>query len=210
MGRGMAHYSTGMHIEPLSQDRRIRRLSLEEWGRLPEDEGGEWVDGWLVEEEMGSYLHDLVVAWFIAALVNWAFPRGGTVTASELKFVVQPDRGRKPDLAVFFASNQPGRDAAAVRRPPNIVVEVLSPLPRDRRRDRVEKLTEYASFGVPQYWLVDPEARTLEIFELGADGHYVLSESATSGAVQPPDCEGLTLDLDSLWDRVDSLPPGDD
>lgn len=47
---------------------------------------------------------------------------------------------------------------------PDWVCEVLSP--SNRRRDRIYKSDLYARCGVPYYWLVDPEARTLEVFRL--------------------------------------------
>ena len=51
-----------------------------------------------------------------------------------------------------------------------------------------------------------PEARVLEIFELGADGRYVIALTAADGAHPVPGCEGLVLDLDALWAEVDRLP----
>ncbi len=82
----------------------------------------------------------------------------------------------------------------------------MSPRSEDIRRDRVEKPAEYAVFGVPWYWLLDPEARTLEIFELGGDGRYVRALGASAGIVDPvPGCDGLTLDLDGLWAEIDEL-----
>ena len=62
-----------------------RKMTLEEWAALPEDEPGELVDGELVDEEMPSFVHEVVVAWLIACLRAWARPRGGFVAASGVK-----------------------------------------------------------------------------------------------------------------------------
>ncbi len=43
-------------------------------------------------------------------------------------------------------------------------MEVVSPGRENARRDRVRKLRVYGKFGVGEYWVADPEARTVEIY----------------------------------------------
>lgn len=92
-----------------------------------------------------------------------------------------------------------------MRVPPDIVVEVVSPSPRDERRDRIEKMDEYAAFGVRFYWLFDPSIQSLEIFGL-TGSRYARAARATEGALHHvPGCEGLTIDLDEIWDEISEL-----
>jgi Uma2 family endonuclease len=178
-------------------------LSIEEWEAMDEDEPGELVDGRLEEEELPDRPHELVLVALIAVIAAWARPRRATLLASETKFALTKRRGRKPDLSITFARERRLPRRGALREPPDVMVEIVSPRPRDRRRDTVQKLREYAAFGVRWYWLVDPEARTLTIFRLGDDGHYVNALAAAEGTVEVPGCEGLQLDLDALWREVD-------
>ncbi|WP_437821756.1 Uma2 family endonuclease [Sorangium sp. So ce1078] len=90
--------------------------------------------------------------------------------------------GRKPDASAYMPQSRKPPRRGAINAPPDIMVEVVSPTPRDARRDRVEKLHEYASFGVRWYWIIDPQERTLDLLELGADRRYVRARSAADGS----------------------------
>jgi Uma2 family endonuclease len=188
----------------------LGEMTVEEWAALDEDEEGELVDGRLEEEEMASWAHELVVSWLIGLLRPWLVPRGGFVIGSESKVAIGPRRGRKPDVVVFLPGTPlPRRRASLTRTPPDIVVEVVTPTPRDNRRDRVEKKRDYASLGVRQYWLIDPEARTLEVLARGGDGRFVETLAASEGAHEIAGCDGLRVDLDELWAEIDRWPEGD-
>lgn len=185
---------------------RTDRLSLDEWSALPEDTPGEWTQGHLVEEEVPDFVHELLVALLVRVLGNWAFPQGGLVAGSEAKFAVSSERGRKPDVSVYLPGSERPPARGVIRVPPDIAVEVVSSTPRDGRRDRVEKMRDYAAFGVRFYWILDPQLQSLEIFELGTDGRYAQALGATAGALEEiPGCEGLRLDLDALWQEIDRL-----
>jgi Uma2 family endonuclease len=181
-------------------------MTIAEWEALPEDDSGELVDDVLVEEEVPDFIHEAIIAWLQATLRAWVLPRGGYAFGSEAKFVVGPRRGRKPDLSVFFQARGKVPRRGAGRIAPDIMVEVLSPTPRDGRRDRVEKVDDYAAFGVAFYWIVDPEQRSIEILERGADGRYVHALGVLLGRVDAvPGCPGLVLDADALWSEIDQL-----
>jgi len=177
-------------------------MTLEEWAALDEDVEGELVDGVLEEEEMPTFLHELVVSWVFGALRGWARRHRAFVVGSETKLAVGPRRGRKPDLSLFLSGSLPALPDALVRVPPHLVVEVAAPRPRDVHRDRVEKLADYARAGIRLYAIVDPQLRSLEIYELGRDGRYAVACAAGTGRVRVPGCPGLVLDLGSLWREV--------
>lgn len=180
------------------------RITLEEWAQLPEDVACEWIDGTLIEEEVAGVVHEIVVVFLATLLRPWALASRGWVAGSNVDLAVSRARGRRPDVCVFRSRRPPPSGLVSV--PPDLIVEVVSPNPRDARRDRVEKLQEYAAFGVSTYWIVDPAVRTFEVFELGADGRYVVALSAAQGRVMA--APGLEIDLDALWSEVVSVEEG--
>ena len=103
-----------------------------------------------------------------------------------------------PDLAGWRRENMPTYpDAAYFGVAPDWVCEVLSP--STRRFDQNEKRPLYAREGVAHLWFVDPDARTLEVFEL-SDGHWVLLATLADDApVSQPPFDAITFSLDALW-----------
>jgi Uma2 family endonuclease len=189
-------------------DARLERMTLEEWAALPDGEPGEIVDGYRVEEEVPENVHELIVAWLIQILRGWGVARGAFVFGSGAKYAVTKGRGRMPDVSVFLPGGPRPPRKGLNRQPPGIAIEIVSDTPRDARRDRVEKLQDYAAFGVHWYWIVDPGLRSLQIHELDAQGRYVHVVDATDGVVERvPGCEGLTIDLPALWAEIDALGP---
>lgn len=180
-------------------------MTLEEWFALAEDVPGEFIDGRLVEEEVPDYLHEVLVAWLARVFGNWAERTGAIVGASDAKFMLSATRGRKADLTVYFVGRRPP-SRGAITIPPDLAVEIVSPSPRDEKRDRIEKMDEYARFGIRFYWLIDPQRRAIEIYEQGGDGAYVSRVQANSGTLRDvPGCPGLLLDVDAMWSKIDAL-----
>lgn len=180
-------------------------ITFEQWANMDEDEPGEFVDGKLVEEEVPSHVHEIIVSWLMCLLGTWGRSRKCQVFGSDHKLRVARMRGRKPDLCMYGAGTRM-RDAAYSSVPPMLIVEVVSPSPRDVKRDRLEKRREYAKFGVQHYWLVDSTGRMFDFFKRGPDGRWIEgAESASEGRVEIAGFDGLVLDLDELWNEVDAF-----
>ena len=178
-------------------------MTLEEWGTMSEDDEGELVGGVLVEEEMAAPAHELTVSWLHHVLRGWLAGQG-FVFGSEAKLAVRPRYGRKADLCMYLPGGRKPRAQSVIEVPPDVVIEVVSPAPRDQRRDRVEKLLDYAAFGVKWYWLVDPGLRSFEILELGSDRRYAHAVAATEERIENvPGCGGLVLDVPALWAEIE-------
>jgi Uma2 family endonuclease len=60
---------------------------------------------------------------------------------------------------------------------PDLTLEVISE--SSWRRDRIEKKALYEQYGVKEYWLVDPDSRTIEVFAL-VKGAFRLHSKATA------------------------------
>ncbi len=107
--------------------------------------------------------------------------------------------GREPDL-VFIAADHADRlretylDGAA-----DLVVEIVSP--DSVERDRVDKLAEYETAGIPEYWLIDPLRREAAFYRLGADGRYHLVPPDAGGTYRSPALAGFPLTVTWLWQR---------
>lgn len=103
-----------------------------------------------------------------------------------------------PDLAGWRRERMPELpDTAAFELAPDWVCEVLSP--STEAADRAEKMPIYGREGVGHVWLVDPVARTLEVFQLEASRWVVLGTWRDDARVRAAPFAELDLELAGLW-----------
>jgi Uma2 family endonuclease len=114
----------------------------------------EFIDGELVDRAMPtknySLLQILIGALWAKHVLNRTI-----YLFSELRLRISPSRVRVPDLSLYleFPTGNPPST------PPYLVIEILSP--DDRFTQVLTKCHEYAAFGVPHSWLIDPENQVL-------------------------------------------------
>ncbi|XXY52751.1 Uma2 family endonuclease [Sorangium sp. So ce269] len=104
-----------------------------------------------------------------------------------------------PDLASWRRERMPELpETAYFALAPDWICEVLSPSTASFDRD--EKMPVYAREGVRCAWLVDPIARTLEVYVLGQDRRWGLAATHRDAAhVRVEPFDAIELDLSVLW-----------
>ncbi|MDF3016991.1 MAG: hypothetical protein K0R44_2216, partial [Thermomicrobiales bacterium] len=90
----------------------------------------------------------------------------------------------QPDVLLVLPDGNARVELRGIEGPPDLVIEVVSP--SNRGRDLLTKRALYARAGVREYWLVDPEARTIEILVLDRDAfHLAVTASGDETPVSP-------------------------
>ncbi len=108
-----------------------------------------------------------------------------------------------PDLAGWHRDRLPAVPKSAYfELAPNWVCEVLSP--STALMDRRNKLPIYAREQVPYVWLVDPRARSVEVFELAGEHYRCLAVHGEDEVVRLPPFDAIELELSALWPSVPS------
>lgn len=189
--------------QPASQTEQ-HRWTWDDFLGLDEDDPRELIDGEFLESDVPTQTHEHIVNLIAFFLTGWArAQRRGRVLSSGYKIRVSERRGYMPDVQFYRSADVlKGQDRGLVQGHPDLVVEVISET--SRSRDRIRKLHDYAGLGVPEYWVIDPEARTVERLVL-RDGIYAIAEGLTEDSVfRPASFPGLEIPLPELW-----APPED-
>ena len=187
------------------QATRAQRKSFEEYLNFEDETDNfyELVDGVLTEVTPASPFHSDIAEYldrkFYAAIqqnkLDWRVKRSDTgVRTGE-------QRSRLPDLAIIHGEDwrslrQQKSKAAVLRVPLLLAVEVVSPGVKNRHRDYVEKLKEYQTRKISEYWIVDPQEEKISIFILEEELFYSEPTMFTNGFVlTSPKLDTLNLTL---------------
>jgi Uma2 family endonuclease len=103
----------------------------------------------------------------------------------------------QPDVVFFRKGNEPVRGTSYYEGVPDLLAEILSP--RTKRRDQTLKLRAYQDAGVPEYWLVDPQARTVVVYVLRKGRYTELVRGGEYDAVRSSVVPELRLKVRDLF-----------
>ena len=132
-------------------------------------------------------------------------PQGARLdkTMAERYVSIPSGTRRQPDRALWCGLGRLPKPKSDV---PSIIVELVSRRRRDWRRDYIDKRREYASIGVPEYWVFDRFRRTLTVFLLDGTERIVAENEAYESPLLPGFVFPLRrlLELTDAWERQES------
>jgi len=135
-------------------------------------------EGEMIMPPHPTHAHQLIAGKLYRALHAYVVERGlGIVQFAPLPVRLWPGKIREPDI-LFVSREHADRIGEQFYGPPDLVMEILSAA--TWRTDRLEKMVEYAQAGIVEYWIVDPEARTIEVLVL-REGAYALLDKWGAG-----------------------------
>lgn len=186
-----------------------RRMTLHEFREAEEEFGYryELARGILEVTEVPNDPHGFIVCNFGRAVGDYDRRRPGFILrfgeASSFRlWLPGMVSGRNPDFSVVIQGTSKDRRG---RRPPSLVVEVVSEGDEARDRDYREKREDYLRFGVREYWILDPELRRVTVLTRDGDvwDEQVFDDGqVASGLVLP----GFAVPVADLW----AMPPDDE
>jgi Uma2 family endonuclease len=149
-----------------------------DYDRLPEDLRVELIDGKLLKMASPTLRHQGILQRLFLTLLKAV--EQGRVYVGPVDFHVDDRNALVPDIVVLPEgfSPLPGQRGVSAAL---LVGEVLSP--STSKRDRTVKTKRYLGAGVKEVWLLDPEARTIEIRTPTGERRHAGSEVARSDAV---------------------------
>ena len=99
----------------------------------------------------------------------------------------------QPDIVVVLKDNEEILKEKAIVGTPDVIMEIISPT--SITRDRNEKHKLYEKFRVPEYWLVDPRNKSIEVYTLENDEFQLFSFAAETGPIKSKVINGFEIDV---------------
>lgn len=162
----------------------------------------EYVEGRLQILPMPDFLHQAVIQWFLFALrAQLVHDADARVSMAPAKVMLDAQRYREPDLCVMLGRNKHRRNRKYWVGA-DFVLEVLSE--SNREHDWSTKRTDYAKAGIPEYWIVDPDLRTVTKLVL-KDGSYTDETTAREGdSLASTILAGFVVDVAQLFREAEA------
>jgi Uma2 family endonuclease len=154
-------------------------------------------DGRLVVLPMPSLTHQRILRRFVLHAQAWlAGGKRGEIVFAAHPIRLWPGKYREPD-AMIWLNEHKDRMGERESGPPDVAVEIISP--SNEPHDTDTKVREYAQSGIPEYWIIHPETRTLSVYSLEGHSYRLLGQYGPAQRAHSVVLSGFELTVNELF-----------
>lgn len=171
--------------------------TLDDFIALGDEVRAELIAGEIYMAPSPQSLHQRVCLRLTVALESFVRDRGcGQLLCAPLDVHLPSGDVVQPDL-IFVARDNASIIRDWIRGAPDLLIEIVSP--SHAERDRIVKRGLYAHNGVPEYWLVDPADRTIEVLRLSGATYVPAGYFGVGTALTSQTLERLELNVTDVF-----------
>lgn len=183
----------------------LKTVSTEKWTyerllqELPSESRHEIRNFNLIDMPAPIIEHQRIVGYIYRFLFQFAAQRQlGEVFVSPLDVVFDKGNVCEPDVIFVANENKQIVNRKNISGSPDLVVEVVSK--GSVVRDYVEKKNDYETFGVKEYWLIDPLNETIIVYALNEENKYAIFSSVEEqGIAKSKLLDGFELAFEEVF-----------
>lgn len=175
------------------------KMTYDQYRLLPDDgKRYELIDGELLMTPSPSSRHQRALGNLFSELRAYARAHGaGEAFVSLLDVILEEHLVVQPDIVFVSQERRDIVGEEAIHGAPDLVVEILSPSSfyHDLRR----KMGLYSQFGVEEYWIVDPEKQTLDLYVRVGNELQLSRQFACQETFESPLLPGFRLAVSAIF-----------
>lgn len=170
----------------------------EDYYNLPENVRAELIDGLLVYNQAApSRIHQTILGELHTVINNYLKSKGGPCRVYPAPFAVKLRKDRKnivePDISVICDPEKLTDQGCSGA--PDWIIEIISP--NNSSHDYITKLNLYADAGVREYWIVDPDRKSIFVYYLEQE-KFKVETCSFQDNIKVNIYEDLYIDFNSL------------
>ncbi len=168
------------------------------WAEVDENQKAEFIEGEIVYHSPVYERHWMISTNILGFLIPFVRINDLGKVGCEKVMIRCSRNDYEPDIC-FWRKEVSDRfkPLQSAFPPPNFIIEILSS--STEHRDRGIKFLDYALHGVEEYWIIDPEAMSIEQYGLNSTSQYELRAKATQGELKTNVIEGFTLQVAAIF-----------
>lgn len=173
--------------------------NIKDYKLLPEGAPYQLIEGELVMTPSPTTFHQIISGNIFIKMTAFVKEKGaGLVLFAPVAMYIDDENVFQPDLIFVSKQSREMVKDDGIHGAPDLIIEILSP--STAYYDIKKKYKSYEKIGVKEYWIVDPEMKSVDLFSLTEQGKFIQSASlAEKGTVKSAVINGFEITLGEIF-----------